>query len=94
MPQRDMSQRHQRPDRLRLGRESSTSRAQRKKEAVRPPMAGRGRGGRTRFGRIDAARGSSSQTGPSQMVDSTQYQYQHHQMHDEYQQHYQQETAF
>jgi len=37
--------------------------------------------------------GSSSQTGPSQIMDPTQYQYQHHQHpHEEYQQHYQQEA--
>jgi len=37
-------------------------------------MVGRGRGGGTRLGRVDAAGGSTSQTGPSQTVDLTQYQ--------------------
>jgi len=62
-------------DRLRLGRvQSSTSSARREKEAARPPLDGRGRGGGTRLGRVDVAGGSSSQTGPSQTVDPTQYQ--------------------
>jgi len=50
---------------MRLGRGSSTSSAQREKQALRLPMAGQGRGGGTRLGRVDAAGGSSSQTGPS-----------------------------
>jgi len=37
-------------------------------------MTGRGRGGGTRLGRVDAVGGSTSQTGPSQTVDLTQYQ--------------------
>jgi len=74
MSQRDMSQRPEdRPDR--------SSSARREKQALRLPLAGRGRGGDMRLGRVDAARGSSSQTGPSQTVDPTQYQ-----------QHYREET--
>jgi len=47
--------------------QSSTSSALRKKDAVHPPLAGRGRGrvGGTRLARVDAASASSSQTGPS-----------------------------
>ena len=90
-----MSQRHQRPDRIRLGRESSTSSARKKTQALSPPMAGRWRGGGTRLGRVDVAGGSSSQTGPSQMVDSTQYQYQHQlQHHEEYQPQYQEADQY
>ena len=77
MSQRNTSERQpeERTDRLRLGRvQSSTSSARREKEASRPPLAGRGKGGGTRLGRVDVAEGSSSQTGPSQTVDSTQYQ--------------------
>ena len=37
-------------------------------------MVGRGRGGGTRLGRVDAAGESTSQTGPSETVDPTQYQ--------------------
>lgn len=37
-------------------------------------MAGRGRGGGTRLARVDAVGGSTSQTGPSQAVNPTQYQ--------------------
>jgi len=44
MSQRDMSNRPRRPDRMRGERESSTSSARREKQALRPPMAGRGRG--------------------------------------------------
>jgi len=78
----DMSQR---PDKIRLGRETSTSSAQKEKQALCPPMIGRGRGGGTRFYRVDVAGGSSSQTDPPQMVDPTQY-------HKEYQQHYHEEA--
>jgi len=60
--QRDMSQRL---DRIRLGRELSTSSSRSEKELLRPPMAGRGRGGGTRLSRVDATGGSTSQTGPS-----------------------------
>ncbi|XP_024642047.1 uncharacterized protein [Medicago truncatula] len=38
-------------------------------------MAGRGRGGGTRLARVDVAGGSTSQTGPSQTVNPTQYQH-------------------
>jgi len=61
----DMSQWPQRPDRIRLGRESSTSSARKEKQALRHPMADRERGGGTRLSRFDATEGSSSQTGPS-----------------------------
>jgi hypothetical protein len=77
MSQRDMSNRNLRPDRMKGDKESFTSSAQREKEAVRPPLAGRGRGGGTRLHRVDAAGGSTSQTGPSQMVDPTPYQHHH-----------------
>ena len=57
MSKRDMSQRPDRPDRIRLGRlQSSTSSAQSEKEALRPPLTGQGRGG-TRLGRVDIAGG-------------------------------------
>ena len=54
-----------RSDRLRAGRHAPTSSAQREKQALRPPMAGRGRGGGTGLAKVDAAGGSTSQTGPS-----------------------------
>ena len=60
-----------RSDKFRAGRIAPTSSARREKEASRPPMAGRGRGGGTRLARVDATGGSTSQTGPSQTVDST-----------------------
>lgn len=59
---------------LRAGRPAPTGSARREKQALRPPMAGRGRGGGTRLARVDAAGGSTSQTGPSQAVNPTQYQ--------------------
>ena len=72
-----------RSDRLKAGRHAPTSSAQREKQALHPPMAGRGRGrGRLRgigLARVDAAGASSSQTGLSQTVDPTQYQQQHYQ---------------
>jgi len=79
MSQRNTSQRPSKPpqdrnDRLRAGRPASTSSAQREKQALHPLMTGRGRGGGTRLARVDVAGGSTSQTGPSQMVDPTQYQ--------------------
>jgi len=82
MPRRNTSQRPPEPsqppqdmsDRLRARRIAPTGSARREKEASRPPMAGRGRGGGTRLARVDAAGGSTSQTGPSQMVDPKQYQ--------------------
>jgi len=72
----DISQRNtsQRPleltsDGLRLGRvQSSISSVRREMDARRPPLVGRGRGG-TRLARVDASGASTSQTGPSQMVD-------------------------
>ena len=98
MPRRNASQRPPEPseppqdrsDRLRAGRMALTSSARREKEALRPPMAGRGRGGGTRLARDgdDVAEGSTPQTGPSQTMDPTQYQ-QHYvvyqQPHDAYQ---------
>jgi hypothetical protein len=78
MSRRNTSQRPPEPpqdrtDRLRLGRPAPTSSARREKQALRPPMAGRGRGGGTRLARDgdDAAGGSTSQTGPSQTMDPT-----------------------
>jgi len=64
-------------DRLRLGRPTSTSSARREKEAVHPPLAGRGRGrvGGMRLARVDVVGASSSQTGPSQTVDRTHYRH-------------------
>jgi len=46
-----------RSDRIRAGRIAPTGSARREKEASRPPMAGRGRGGGTRLARVDAAGG-------------------------------------
>jgi len=68
-----------RADRLRLGKESATSSARREKDAQRPPLAGRRRGGGTRFGRADDAEVSSSQVGASQIVDPAQYQHEAYQ---------------
>jgi hypothetical protein len=88
-----MSQRpEESPDRFRLGTQhNSTSNARREKQVVRPPLAGRGRGGGTRLHMVDVAGGSTSQTGPSQMVDATQYQDQQNH-HEEYHKHYQEEA--
>jgi len=60
MPRRNTSQRlpeppQDRTDRLRLGRPAPTSSARRKKQALQPPMVGRGRGGGTRLAIVDAA---------------------------------------
>jgi len=74
----------ERLDRLRLGRIAPTSSACREKQALQPPD-GRGRVGDTRLGIVDAAGGSTSQTGLSQTVDPTQYQHE---------QHYQEQTGF
>jgi len=63
-----------RTDRLRAGRPAPTSSVRREKQALHPHMAGRGRSGGTRLATVDVAGGSTSQTGPSQMVDPTQYQ--------------------
>jgi len=76
---RNTSQRPSEPpqdksDKFRARRPAPTGSLRREKQALRPPMAGRGRGGRTRLGRVDAAGGPTSQKGPSQTVDSTQYQ--------------------
>jgi len=74
MSQRSTSHRPPEPpqdrsDRLRAGRPAPTSSYRREKEALRPPMTGRGRGRGTRLGGVDDAGGSSSQT-----LDSTEYQ--------------------
>ena len=79
MSRRNTSQRPPEPpqdrsDRFRAGRLAPTGNFRREKQALLPPMAGRGRGGGTRLGNVDAAGGSTSQTGPSQTVDLTQYQ--------------------
>lgn len=79
MSRRNTSQRPPEPpqdrsDRLRAGRPAPTSSVRREKQALRPPIVGRGRGGETRLARVDAAGGSTSQTSPSQTVDLTQYQ--------------------
>jgi len=60
MSRRNTSQRpleppQDRSDRFRVGRPAPTGSLRREKQALRPPMAGRGRGGRTRLGRVDAA---------------------------------------
>jgi len=62
-------------------RESTTSSAQREKEALIPPRYApiRQRGRATRFGGVDEAVGTSTQAGVSQIVDLMQYQ--HHQDH-------------
>jgi hypothetical protein len=73
MSQRPPEPPEDRTDILRLGRPAPNSSARREKQALRPPMADRGRGGGTRLGRDDVARGSTSQTGLSQTVDPTQY---------------------
>ncbi len=68
MSRRNTSQipsKQDRSDILRAGRIAPTGSVSREKEASRPPMAGRGRGGGTRIDRVDAAGGSSSHTGPS-----------------------------
>ena len=60
----------------------------RKKHYALLYMAGRGRGGGTRLARVGAAGGSTSQTGPSQTMDPTQYQRHYEvyqQPHDAYQ---------
>ena len=79
MSRRSTSQRPPEPpqdrsDRFRAGRPAPIGSFRREKQALRPPMAGRGRGGGTRLGRVDVAGGSTSQMGPSQTVDPTQYQ--------------------
>jgi len=44
-----------RSDKFRAGRPAPTGSLRREKQALRPPMAGRGRGGGTRLGRVDDA---------------------------------------
>jgi len=69
----------ERTDRLRLWRPAPTGSAWREKQALHP-LDGRGRGrvGGTTLARVDAAGGSTSQTGPSQTMDLTQYQHEQH----------------
>jgi len=79
MPRRNTSQRPSEPpqdrsDRLRAGRPAPTGSARLEKQALHPPVAGRGRGGGTRLARVDVAGGSTSQTSLSQTVNPTQYQ--------------------
>jgi len=79
MSRRNTSQRPPEPpqdrsDRFNAGRPAPTGSLRREKQALRPHMAGRGRGGGTRLGRFDVVGGSTSQMGPSQTVDPTQYQ--------------------
>jgi len=79
MSRRNTSQRPPEPpqdrsDRHRAGRLAPTGSLRREKQALHPPMTGRGRGGGTRLARVDAAGGSSSHMGLSQTVDPTQYQ--------------------
>ena len=68
-------------DRFRAGRPAPTGSLRREKDALRPPH-GRGRGrrrvGDTRLASVDAAGGSTSQTGPSQITDPPQYQHEQH----------------
>ena len=60
MSRRNMSHRPPEPpqdrsDKFRAGRPAPTGSLRREKQALRPPMAGRGRGGGTRLGRVDDA---------------------------------------
>jgi len=81
----DMSE-QERTDRLRFGRPAPTSSACREKQVLQlPDGRGRGRLGGTRLARVDAAGGSTSQTGPSQTVDPTQYQHEQHYQEQHYQ---------
>ena len=80
MPRKNSSQRPPEPpqdrsDRLRASRPAPTGSVRMEKQALRPPMAGRGRGGGMRLDKVDADGGSTSQTGPSETVDPTQYQH-------------------
>ena len=79
MSRRNTSQRlpeppQDRSDRFRAARTVPTGSLRREKQALRPPMTGRGRGGGTGLAIVDAAGGSSSQMGLSQTLDPTQYQ--------------------
>jgi len=90
----------ERPDRLRLGRLAPISSARREKQALQPSdVRGRGRGrgrvGGTRLATVDVAGGSTSQTGPSHIVDPTQYQHEQHYQEQAYEeQHYQEQPEF
>ena len=68
----------ERTDRFRAGRPAPTGSLRRERDALRPPTGqgqGRGRMVGTRLATVDAAWGSTSQTGPSQIVDPPQYQH-------------------
>jgi len=80
----------ERTDGLGLGRPAPTGSARREKQALHPP-AGRGRVGGTRF---STAGGSTSQTGPSQIVDPPQYHEQHYQEQPEFQPGYQYQEGY
>ena len=71
----------ERTDRFSAGRPAPTGSLRREKAALRPPP-GRGRGrGRvrgTRLATVDIVGGSTSQTGPSQIMDPPQYQHEQH----------------
>jgi len=59
MSRRNTSQRPPEPpqdrsDKFKAGRPAPTGSFRREKQALRPPMTGRGRGGGTRLGRVDA----------------------------------------
>jgi len=83
-------------DRLRLGRPAPTSSARREKQAQQA-LEGRGRARvrGSRLAHVDTAGGLTSQTGPSQMMDPTQYQYDPHYQDQAYQAHvYQEQPGF
>jgi len=66
-------------DSFRAGRCAPTDSARREKDVLRPPPGrGQRRVGGTRLRTVDTAGGSTSQTGPSQTMDPTQYQYDPH----------------
>ena len=73
----------ERNDSFRAGRCAPTGSARREKDALRPPPGrGRRRVGGTRLRTVNTVGGSTSQTGPSQTMDLTQYQYDpHYQAH-------------
>jgi len=69
----------ERTGRSRAGRPAPTGSLQREKDTLRlPPGRGRGRAGATRLATVDVAGGSTSQTGPSQIMDPPQYQHEQH----------------
>jgi len=61
----------ERNDSFRAGRRAPTSSARKEKQALHPPAdRGRGRVGATRLATVDATGGSTSQTAPSQIMDT------------------------